>query len=65
MDHRSLSLNFETNLLIYSREIAEQCAETFLKDLESSAEYTDEMHGQCTLMMRIRMAVSKQLILLA
>ena len=65
LDPRSLSLNFETNVLAYSRSITEQCAGTFLKDLESSTEYTDEMHSRCTLMMRMRMAVSKQLILLA
>ncbi len=65
MDHRSLTLNFETNVLAYSREITEQCADRFLKDLESSTEYTDEMYGSRTMMMRIRMAVSKQLILLA
>lgn len=65
LDHRSLSLNFETNVMIYSDDITEQAAKRFMDDLESSVEYTDEMYFERTMMMKIRMAISKQLILLA
>ena len=65
LDHRSLALNFETNVMIYSDRIAEQAAERFIADLEDSVEYTDGMYSQRTVMMKIRMAISKQLILLA
>ena len=65
LDHRSLALNFETNVMVYSDRITEQAAERFIADLEDSVEYTDEMYSQRTVMMKIRMAISKQLILLA
>ncbi len=65
VDHRSLTLNFETNVMTYSEEIASQAADRFLKDLETSDEYSCEKFDNSTLMMRIRMAVSKHLILLA
>ena len=65
LDHRSLSLNFETNVMLYSKEITSQAADQFLRDLEQSTEYTlDQAEGR-PLMMRIRMAISRQLILLA
>ncbi len=65
LDHRSLALNFETNVMVYSDRITEQAAERFIADLDDSVEYTDEMYSQRTVMMKIRMAISKQLILLA
>ncbi len=65
LDHRSLTLNFETNVMMYSREVTAQAADQFLRDLEVSREYTFEEYDSRTLMMRVRMAVSRQLILLA
>ena len=65
VDHRSVTLNFETNVMMYSREITDKAAEQFLKDLEVSEEYSCEKFEQSTMMMRIRMAVSRHLILLA
>ena len=40
-------------------------ADQFLRDLEVSTEYTDEMYEHRTLMMKVRMAVSRHLVLLA
>ena len=51
--------------MMYSKEITEKAAEQFLKDLEVSEEYSCEKFEQSTMMMRIRMAVSRHLILLA
>ena len=65
VDHRSVTLNFETNVMMYSKEITEKAAEQFLKDLEVSEEYSCEKFEQSTMMMRIRMAVSRHMILLA
>ena len=65
LDHRSLGLNFETNVMMYSEEITSMAANRFLKDLESSYEYTAEEFDRRTIGMRIRMALSRHLILLA
>ena len=65
LDHRSLTLNFETNVMMYSERITQHAVDQFLQDLEVSTEYTNEMYEGRTLMMRIRMAVSKHLVLLA
>ena len=65
LDHRSLTLNFETNVMMYSRRLNTQAADQFLADLERSTEYSCEEYGRSTLMMRIRMAVSWQMKLLA
>lgn len=65
MDHRSTTLNFETNVMLYSEDIASQAADQFLRDLEVSTEYSCEEFDRRTTMMKIRMAVSRQLILLA
>lgn len=65
VDHRSLTLNFETNVMLYSEEITSQAVDQFLRDLEVSEEYTAEKYEQRTLMMKIRMAISRHLVLLA
>ena len=65
LDHRSLSLNFETNVMVYSEEVTSKAADQFLRDLEDSTEYLPEQAEGRPLMMRVRMAVSRQLILLA
>ncbi len=64
-DNRSLKLNFESNAMIYSETINAQAADRFLKDLESSTEYSCEDYRASTLMERLRMAVSWQMRLLA
>ena len=51
--------------MMYSEEITRQAADQFLRDLEVSTEYTDEMYEHRTLMMKVRMAVSRHLVLLA
>ena len=43
----------------------QQAVDQFLQDLEVSTEYTNEMYEGRTLMMKVRMAVSKHLVLLA
>ena len=51
--------------MMYSRRLNAQAADQFLADLERSTEYSCEEYGRSTLMMRIRMAVSWQMKLLA
>lgn len=65
LDHRSLTLNFETNVMMYSRRLNAQAAERFLADLERSTEYSCAEYDRRTTMMRIRMAISWQMKLLA
>ncbi|MBE6514174.1 MAG: cardiolipin synthase [Thermoplasmata archaeon] len=65
LDYRSLTLNFETNTVLYSRRLTEQVAGQFLEDLEKSSQYTCEEHDSRTVMMRIRMAVSRLMWMLA
>lgn len=65
LDHRSLTLNFETNVMMYSRRLNQQAADQFLADLERSTEYSCDEYDRSTLMMRIRMAISWQMKLLA
>ena len=61
----STTLNFETNVMMYSERINDQLCEQFLADLERSTEYSCEEFDRRTTMMRIRMAVSWQMKLLA
>ena len=42
LDRRSMRLNFETNAMIYSKDIGEQMQEAFSEDLEHCTEYTIE-----------------------
>lgn len=65
LDHRSTTLNFETNVMMYSERINDQLCEQFLADLERSTEYSCEEFDRRTTMMKIRMAVSWQMKLLA
>lgn len=65
LDHRSLTLNFESNVMMYSERLNSEVADRFLQDLESSTEYSCAEYDRSTLMMRIRMAVSWQMKLLA
>ncbi len=65
LDNRSLSLNFETNAVIYSERLAEQLADRFLEDLESSSQYSCEEFDARPMSVRVRMAVSRLVWLLA
>ncbi|MDR1404710.1 MAG: cardiolipin synthase [Candidatus Methanoplasma sp.] len=42
LDERSMRLNFETNAMIYSKEIGKQMTDAFLEDLRCCTEYTLE-----------------------
>jgi len=48
LDQRSMTLNFETNAMIYSKELGEEMNEAFFNDLEQCTEYTEEMHSKYT-----------------
>lgn len=65
LDHRSLTLNFETNVMMYSRRLNQQAADQFLADLDRSSEYSCEEFDRRTTMMRLRMAISRQMRRLA
>lgn len=65
LDHRSLTLNFETNVMMYSRRLNQQAADQFLADLDRSSEYSCEEFDRRTTMMRVRMAISRQMRRLA
>ena len=65
MDNRSLTLNFETNVMVYNRALTEQAADQFLKDLEVSTEYSCAEFDRRTTEMKIRMAISRMFKLLA
>lgn len=65
LDNRSLTLNFETNVMIYDGELTSQAADRFLRDLEVSTEYSCEEFDRRTTEMRIRMAISRMFKLLA
>ena len=65
LDYRSLSLNFETNTVLYSRRLTAQLTDQFMADLENSSQYSCEEFDECTPMMKIRMAVSRLMWMLA
>ncbi len=43
-DIRSVKLNYECNVMVYSEELAQDLEREFLKDLESCTEYTIEAY---------------------
>ena len=65
LDIRSLTLNFETNTMLYSKELNAQATEQFLQDLEVSTEYSCEKFEDATHMMKIRRSVSYMFKLLS
>ena len=65
MDNRSLTLNFETNVLVYNEELTTQAADQFLRDLEVSTEYSCAEFDRRTTKMKVRMAISRMFKLLA
>lgn len=58
LDNRSITLNFETNIMMYSRQMCDQMLRQFTGDLEDCTEYTCEDYENRTLMESIRTRVS-------
>ena len=58
-DDRSMKLNFETNVMIYSEKIGKEMNDTFLEDLEYCTEYTLEMYHNRTTWQRFKTGVSR------
>ncbi|MDN5357400.1 MAG: cardiolipin synthase [Candidatus Methanomethylophilaceae archaeon] len=46
LDERSMNLNFETNAMIYSKDVGKYLSDAFLKDLEKSVEFTTEKYNE-------------------
>ncbi|MGI6008509.1 MAG: cardiolipin synthase [Methanomethylophilus sp.] len=47
-DERSVKINLECNVLMYSREMGERVADEVLQDISKSTEYTHEMYASRT-----------------
>ena len=58
LDIRSITLNFETNVLLYSHTLCDQALRQFTGDLEDCTEYTCEEYESSSFIERIRMRVS-------
>lgn len=48
IDQRSMRLNFETNAMIYSKDIGQEMIDAFMDDLEHCDEYTMEQYSKLT-----------------
>ena len=57
-DDRSMSLNFEGNVMVYSEELGARMDAAFGEDLDRCTEYTLEMYASRTLWQRINTGVS-------
>lgn len=60
-DVRSSRLNFEINAFIYDSNIAKQLTDAFEKDLQLSAELTEEHYKQRSLWIRFKESISRLL----
>ncbi|MBP5684871.1 MAG: cardiolipin synthase, partial [Candidatus Methanomethylophilaceae archaeon] len=58
-DDRSLVLNFETNMVIMSKDIGKQMTDAFNEDLEYCTEYKREQFENLTFIQSIRVAISR------
>ncbi len=59
-DHRSLELNFETNAIIYDREIAKEVKAAYVDDVENRCtELTDEIYQKRSLMVKFMEDISR------
>ncbi len=65
LDNRSLSQNFETNVVLYSERLTAQLTRQFLEDLDTSVRYTCEEYSRSTVGMKACMAVSRLLQMFA
>ena len=59
MDHRSLTLNYETNIMLYSKKICDELADRFLNDLSDSTEYSCKEYESAPVISKMRMSVSR------
>ncbi len=58
MDDRSLNLNFETNVMIYSPDVRNQMYEMFIHDLKYCSEYSCEEYDNMPFKYRVRTKIS-------
>ncbi|MDR1690677.1 MAG: cardiolipin synthase [Candidatus Methanoplasma sp.] len=59
LDLRSMRLNFETNAMIYSKEIGAEMNRTFLEDLEKCREYSLEEFSKLTRRDNIKISIAR------
>ena len=59
MDDRSLVLNFETNAMIFDKELGRQMDEAFMEDISYSTECTKDIYENLTGYEMIRVAISR------
>ncbi len=57
-DDRSMVLNFEVNAMVYSEKLGSEMDASFMRDLETSTEYTLEKYENRTLVQRIKTIAS-------
>ncbi|MCL1810941.1 MAG: cardiolipin synthase [Methanomassiliicoccaceae archaeon] len=59
LDQRSMRLNFETNAMIYSKEIGRRMHDAFLEDLEGCREYTLEDYRKLTKWEHFKISIAR------
>ena len=59
LDQRSVTLNFETNAMIYSKRIGEEMNKAFIEDLENCTEYTLEEYGKLTKKENFKISIAR------
>ena len=59
LDQRSMTLNFETNAMVYSQQIGKAMHDAFLKDLEHCAEYSLEEYAKLTSWQNFKISVAR------
>jgi cardiolipin synthase len=59
LDQRSMRLNFETNAMIYSKEIGKEMNDAFAEDLNLCTEYTLEEFGSLTKGDNIKISIAR------
>ena len=57
-DERSIHINLECNVLMYSEKMGEKLTEEFMRDLGNSTEYTMEMYDSRTRSQRFKTFLS-------
>ncbi len=57
-DERSVRINLECNVMMYSEEMGKKLTGEFLRDMENSTEYTQEMYGSRTKTQRFKTFLS-------
>ena len=59
LDQRSVTLNFETNAMVYSKRIGEEMHNAFLDDLNYCAEYSIEEYSKLTRWQNFKISVAR------